>query len=93
MLTLILQFIALLYVFVAPGTLVVMQLESDWTPPVQVAVGFAVSALTIPILCFCVAWILGTNIGPALVIAVATGVNLAAGASWLLRRKRAAAGG
>ena len=93
MLTLLLQLIGLLYVFVAPGLLLISQLESDWSTPVQLALGFALSALVVPIVCFCAAWLLGTNISAALVILVATGLNAGAGASWFVRSKRVTAGG
>ena len=93
MVTLLLQFIAFLYVFVVPGTLVICQLESDWSRAVQVGLGFAFSAVVVPITCFSVAWLLGTNISATLVVLVATGLNVVAGAHLLLRSKRVMAGG
>ena len=85
--TLILQILGVIWAFALPGTLVALQLENDWTLPVRVAVGVALSVLCVPMLCFCAAWLAGTSITPALVIGVATGVNALAGISWWWRRR------
>ena len=84
-LTILLQVLALVYVFVLPGTLVALCLQRDWPMWVRVAVGFTLSALCIPMLSFCAAWILGTSIGVAIPLVLATLVNLGAGAFWWLR--------
>ena len=90
MITLLLQLLALLYVFALPGLLVALQLDADWSLPVRGAVGFCLALLTIPMLCFCVAWILATSITPAVAVGVASVVNAVAGGLWVWRRRSAA---
>ncbi len=92
MLTVILQILGALYAFAAPGALVAMQLDTDWSRPVQVAVGVALGVLTIPMLSFCTAWILGTSVTPAIVFGVATVANAVAGGLWFAKRRGGRAG-
>ncbi len=87
--TLPLQILAALWAFALPGTLVALQLENNWTLPVRVAVGVALSVLCVPMLCFCAAWLAGMSVTPALVVGVATALNVCAGLSlWWRRRRR-----
>jgi len=84
-LILLLQLLALVYVFVLPGTLVALCLRNEWSLWLRVGVGFVLSALCIPMLSFCAAWLLGTNIGVTIPLVLATLINLGAGAWWWLR--------
>ena len=85
--TLILQILGALWAFALPGTLVALQLENDWSLPIRIAVGVALSVLCVPMLCFCAAWLAGTSVTPGLVVGVATAVNLCAGLSLWWRHR------
>jgi len=83
-----LQLLAALYAFVLPGTLVAHLVAPHWSRPVRLAAGTALGVLIVPLACFCVAWLLGTNVRWPLVLGVATACNLAAGVPWWLLRRR-----
>ena len=84
-----LQLLAVAWCFALPGWLLALQLDEDWSPPVRLVVGFSVGVLAVPMICFVVAWLLGTNIRPPLVLAIGTVLNAAGGLTWWLRRGRA----
>jgi len=83
------QLLAAAWCFALPGWLLALQLDEDWAPAVRVVVGVCVGLLAVPMICFVVAWLLGTNIRPPLVLAVGTALNAAGGLAWWLRRRRA----
>lgn len=83
------QLLAVAWCFALPGWLLALQLDEDWSPAVRGVVGFSVGVLAVPMICFVVAWLLGTNIRPALVLTVGTTLNGAGGLAWWLRRRRA----
>jgi len=86
LLTLLLQALALAYALVLPGVLITFAADRSWDPVMRLAARFTLGVLVVPLACFCAAWLLGTNIGIPLVLAVATLVNLIAGPAWWLRR-------
>lgn len=83
----VLQLIGMLWAFAVPGVLVVWQLDTAWSPWIRVLVGVALGGLTVPMIAFCVAWILGTSVSPEVTLGVGTALNLGAGAVWWLRRR------
>lgn len=84
------QMLALPFVFVLPGTLVVWDIEPSWSAPTRVAVGCVLSCLGIPMASFVAAWLLGTSIHAWIPFAIAAIVSGAAGARlWHRRRGRA----
>jgi uncharacterized membrane protein len=87
-LVLALQALAVVYVFLLPGFLLVSCLNQDWSRPLRLLVGFALAGLFIPMASFVVAWALGTNIQPWVPVLVATLLNLGAGALLWRRRPR-----
>jgi hypothetical protein len=82
-----LQLLAAVYAFVLPGALVAHLVAPHWSRPVQLTVGTAVGLLTVPLACFCAAWLLGTSVHWPLVLGVATVFNLAAGVPWWMLRR------
>ncbi len=93
LLTLLLQALALAYALVLPGVLISFAAGRRWDPVLRLAAGFVLGVLVVPTACFSAAWIMGTNIGIGLVLAVATLVNMLAGGAWQLRRRLAVAPG
>ena len=85
----VLQILGFAYAMLLPGLLVTLHLGDDWTLPLRLGIGLAVGLLTIPLACFSVAWLLGTNIGVPLVLGVGTAANVAAAAAQWLRRRLA----
>jgi hypothetical protein len=86
-----LQVAAFAYVFVLPGVLTLRGSGPDWPAPVRWAAALTVGLLVVPMACFCAAWVLGTNVQPPLVLAVATIVNaIAGGLAWRRRGKERA---
>ena len=84
----VLQLFGLLWALAVPGVLVVWQLDTPWSPGIRVLVGAALGGVTVPMVAFCAAWILGTSVGSALTLGVGTVLNVGAGAAWWLRRRR-----
>jgi hypothetical protein len=64
------------WAFVLPGIILVHRVTAPWSIAVRLLVGAAVGMLTMSMICFCVAWALGTYISAKLVLAVATLVNV-----------------
>jgi len=84
------QLLAVAYCFALPGLLVAAQLDEEWSWLVRGALGFGLGALVVPTASFGAAWLLGTSVGPWLVIGVATLFNAAGAAVWWLRSRRGA---
>ncbi len=89
--TLLLQILGLAYAFVLPGVLLGFVADRDWSWPMRLGAGFTLGVLVVPLASFVTAWLLGTNIQPLLVLAVATVVNLLGAAGWWWRRRAPAA--
>ncbi len=85
LLTVMAQLLALGYAFVLPGVLIGLVAGRDWSWPMRLGTGFTLGVLVVPLACFAVAWLLGTNIQLPLVLAVATVINLLGLGGWRLR--------
>lgn len=82
MTTLLGQAVSVLYCLVLPGLLFALRRDRQPALPVLLAEAFTFALLVVPMTCFCAAWLLGTNIRPALVFGVATAFNAAGAARW-----------
>jgi len=89
MMTVLIQFLALIWVFLLPGMWVAVRLGDDWPFPLKVAVGFTIGLLTVPLASFCAAWIVGASVNPLLVVVLATVVNAAGATAFFVRRHKA----
>ena len=90
--TILLQVLALVYVFVLPGVFIGLVAGREWSLPMRLGTGFALGVLVVPLASFSCAWVLGTNVQPLLVLGVATVINLFGLMGWrLIRRSNAAA--
>jgi hypothetical protein len=87
LLTFTLQILALAYAFVLPGVSLSQAAGRDWSLPMRLGAGFCLGILVVPLLSFCGAWVLGTNVQPWLVLASASVVNLSWPAAWAWRRR------
>lgn len=74
MTTLLFQLFGLFYCLVLPGLLFTWGRRGS--KAILLAESFSVALLVVPMLCFCVAWLLGTNINIPLVFGVASGLNI-----------------
>ena len=81
------QLCGMVWAFAVPGVLLVWQLDTPWSQGIRVLVGAALGGLTVPMIAFCVAWILGTSVCPELTLGVGTTLNVGLGAVWWLRRR------
>jgi hypothetical protein len=86
--TLLLQALALAYALVLPGVLIGLAAGRRWSLPMRLGAGFTLGVLVVPLASFSSAWLLGTNVRPPLVLAVATLINLLGLAGWWWRRSR-----
>jgi hypothetical protein len=91
LLTLALQALALAYAFVLPGVLLGLLAGRGWSLPMRLGAGFTLGVLVVPLASFSTAWVLGTNVRPLLVLAVATVINLLGLAGWWWRHRAQAA--
>jgi hypothetical protein len=83
MLTLAFQVFALLYAIVLPGVLLSLAADREWPLPIRLVAGFTLGVLIVPMVCFCVAWLLSTSVSSVLVLGVATVLNgVAALVAW-----------
>lgn len=90
MTTLLWQAVALAYCLVLPGFLFAQCRDRGKSlSPALLAEAFTFALLVVPMACFCAAWVLGTNIRPALVFGVASLFNVAGLARFLWIRRRA----
>ena len=76
---------------VLPGVLLVAAIRHEWTPGVAALVGAALGCLMIPMLSFCVAWVLGTSLSAPLVAGVAAAASTPPGVRLFLQRRRVSA--
>ncbi len=80
--TLLWQAVAFVYCLMLPGLLFALRRDRQPSLPVLLVEAFTFALLVVPMACFCSAWLLGTNIRPALVFGVATAFNAAGAARW-----------
>ena len=85
--TVLLQLAALAYAFVLPGVLLAAVADRDWSPAMRLAGGFTLGLLVVPLASFCAAWALATSVRVALVLGVATALNVICGVGLLVRRR------
>lgn len=87
------QAVAFVYCLVLPGLLFALRRDREEPAvPLMLVEAFAFALLVVPMACFCAAWLLGTNIRPALVFGVATAFNAAGIARFLWVRRRRGGG-
>ncbi len=83
------QILGIVYAILLPGVLLLVLTRAVegglWR---RLAVGGFVGAVAMPMLGFSVAWLLGTNLSPSLVLAVGSVVNGSLGAALALRHLR-----
>ncbi len=92
LLTILLQVLGLVYVFVLPGVFIGLVAGREWSLPMRLGAGFTLGVLVVPLASFSAAWLLGTNVQPLLVLGVATVINIFGALGWwLVRRSNAAA--
>jgi predicted membrane protein len=82
-----LQALAFLIAFLLPGAAWTWHHDPNRPIEVRLAVGAVVGFLVVPMVSFCAAWVLGTSVRPALVLAVAVALAGPAVALALLRRR------
>jgi hypothetical protein len=76
---------------VLPGVLLVGSIRHEWTPWVAALVGAALGCLIVPMVSFCVAWVLGTSLSAPLVMAVAVVTSAPSAGRVLYQRHKASA--
>jgi hypothetical protein len=84
-----LQVLAFAFAFLLPGAAWTWGHDPSRPLEIRLAVGAAVGLLAVPMAAFCAAWVLGTNVRPPLVLAVAAVVAAPGLALALHRRRRA----
>ena len=84
----VLQLVAIIAVFILPGTLIAWAIDSDWSFGIRLVVGIAVSCLVVPMASFCIAWLMHSSIHQWIPLSVAGVMSVLGLGIGILRRRR-----